>query len=120
MKSAFIKLDLQFLDSLPVQQLLHREGAKGVGALVILFEYLRRCTDCVGLLSAVPHLANECKMKQTSLIHILHDEELFTILDDDRFYCPYLSKTMNKVEHISDKSALQFADNQHKSLYRVC
>ena len=117
MKSAFIKLDLQFLDSLPVQQLLHREGAKGVGALIMLFEYLRRCTDCVGVLSAVPHLASKCKMKQTSLFHILHDEELFTILDDDRFYCSYLSKTMNKVGHISDKSAPQLADNQDKSLY---
>jgi hypothetical protein len=117
MKKAFIKLDLQFLDSLPVQRLCHREGAKGMGALVMLFEYLRCCTDCVGLLSAVPHLASECKMKQTSLLRILHDEELFTILDDDRFYCPYLSKSMNKVEQISNKSALQLTDNQHKSLY---
>jgi hypothetical protein len=117
MQRAFIKLELQFLDSLPVQRLLHRDGAKGMGALLLLMEYLRRCTDCVGLLSAIPHLASECKMRKASLMNILHDKELFVVLDDGRFYCPYLNVTMNKCEPNSNLTALQLTDNQYKSLY---
>ena len=139
----FIKIELSFFDTTEFIILDNEEGATGVGCLLKILKYLRRCNGAVGSLAALPAIARDCRKVKKYVEHIIRDFGLFHLTDDGHFYSDYLSgtlhtkeqkqdeKTCNKTEQKTNKvttklqhscnnvatSVLQTADNQRQSLY---
>ena len=93
----------------------------------------------MGCQAALRNIARTCKKSKNYLLHIINDYEVFTSVDNDYFYCPYLKKTLQNIKN-NNKSTVengdtsneqplenrertvqftpsQVVDNQHPSLY---
>lgn len=136
---AYIKLELQFFENPKFITLREKEGCAGEGCVLELIRYLRVCPEGMGCQAALRNIARTCKKSKNYLLHIINDYEVFTTVDNEYFYCPYLEKTLQNIKN-NNKSTVengdtsneqplenrertvqftpsQVVDNQHPSLY---
>lgn len=136
---AYIKLELHFFENPKFITLREKEGCAGEGCVLELIRYLRVCPEGMGCQAALRNIARTCKKSKNYLLHIINDYEVFTTVDNEYFYCPYLEKTLQNIKN-NNKSTVengdtsneqplenrertvqftpsQVVDNQHPSLY---
>lgn len=136
---AYIKLELHFFENPKFIELREKEGCAGEGCVLELIRYLRICPEGMGCQAALRNIARTCKKSKNYLLHIINDYEVFTTVDNEYFYCPYLEKTLQNIKN-NNKSTVengdtsneqplenrertvqftpsQVVDNQHPSLY---
>lgn len=92
---AFIKLNMDFFNSPEYVELMEGEGCTGVGAVFEILRYLRLCEHTLGSLQGLAIVARSCKKSVTYFTRIVQQYHLFTMIDDNRFYCECLMKSLN-------------------------
>jgi len=91
----FIKIELGLFDTTEFIVLDSEEGATGIGCMLKIFKYLRRCNNATGSLAALPAVARDCHKSKKYVEHIIRDFGLFHLTDDGLFYSDYLNSTLN-------------------------
>lgn len=97
--SAYIRLDLWYLDALPMSRLEAVESLRGLGAMVRLLETLRRQKGAIGHKDMLNNIASTYHCDASWLWQIITNYELFKVMPDDSFYCPYQRETLGMPPH---------------------
>lgn len=86
---------MDFFNSPEYVELMEGEGCTGVGAVFEILRYLRLCEHTLGSLQGLAIVARSCKKSVTYFTRIVQQYHLFTMIDDNRFYCECLMKSLN-------------------------
>ena len=110
---AYIKLELHFFENPKFIELREKEGCAGEGCVLELIRYLRICPEGMGCQAALRNIARTCKKSKNYLLHIINDYEVFTTVDNEYFYCPYLEKTLQNIKN-NNKSTVENGDTSNE------
>ena len=115
---AYLKLELNFFEAPVYMEMRAIEGCTGEGCVLALMRYLRTCPKGTGYLAALKNIAHDCRKSKTYLMHIISDYQIFEIVDQKFFYCPYLEHSLF-VQHSTNNqfTPSQVLDNQGSPLY---
>lgn len=86
---------MDFFNSPEYVELMESEGCTGVGAVFEIIRYLRLCEHTLGSLQGLASIARSCKKSVAYFTRIVQQYHLFTMIDNNRFYCECLAKSLN-------------------------
>ncbi len=120
---AYIKIELQFFETPQYVEMREKEGCMGEGCTLELMRYLRTCPDGIGYVAAIRNIAHICQKSKKYLTHIVTDYDVFRVLDNGLFCCPYMMNIFKKGTENNDKDVTktqtileQNPDNTHTKL----